>query len=51
MLGPLELGSLTKYSGIENEVVRLIVKLYDGTGCVVRNGGISSRFEVTAGAR
>ena len=31
-------------------MVRLIVDLHDGTGCVVRNTGkISSRFEVTTG--
>ena len=30
-----------KYSGIEDEVVRLIVDLHDSVGCVVRNRGKS----------
>ena len=38
------LTNILKYSGIEDEVVRLIVDLHDGIGCVVR-----SKFEVTTG--
>ena len=30
------LTNILKYSGIEDEVVRLIVDLHDGTGCIVR---------------
>ena len=47
-----DLTKILKDSGTEDEVVRLIVDLHDGTGCVVRNRGkISSRFEVTTGVR
>ena len=46
------LTKILKDSGTEDEVVRLIVDLHDGIGCVVRNRGkISSRFEVTTGVR
>ena len=33
------LTNILKHSGIEDEVVRLIVDLDDGTGCVVQNRG------------
>ncbi len=46
------LTKILKDSGTEDEVVRLIIDLHDGTGCVMRNRGeISSRFEVTTGVR
>ena len=46
------LTDILKYFGTEDEVVRLIVDLHDGTGCFVRNREeISLRIEVNTGFR
>ena len=44
--------SLLKEYGVEEEVCRLIIVIYNDTGCVVKTkGGKSNRFRVTTGVK